>query len=158
MDIGLWLQNNQTLLILVVILLVVLAVLQRLFGGIWRMARRRKAPKLHPKLQRYAGRSDADIEAARLAAENIITTSSTGTIAGYDIVRQIDAVFVEGHRAQGEAIAALKAVAGRRGANAIINVTQQHTAAGRCSAQGDAVLVRPVGSLDDDGAPRDPDR
>ena len=150
-DVGLWLQENRFWLGFAVVALIVLVFLQRVLGGIRRVVRRRKAPKLHPKLQRYAGKTDADIEADRVAAENIIATSSTGTIAGYDMVRQIDAVFVEGHRSQAEAIAALKAEAGRRGANAIINVQQQHSAAGRCSAQGGAVLVHPSGSEENGG-------
>jgi uncharacterized protein YbjQ (UPF0145 family) len=40
-------------------------------------------------------------------------------------------------------VTALKAQASRRGANALINLSQERTAAGRCSAQGDAVVVKP---------------
>jgi len=65
-------------------------------------------------------------------------------VAGFEVVRQIEATFVEGYRTPGEATLALKAAAARHGANAIIHLAQQRTAAGRCTAQGDAVLVRPV--------------
>ncbi|MBN2562131.1 MAG: hypothetical protein JXQ75_14490 [Phycisphaerae bacterium] len=144
-DVIQWLQDHRVLLGGAVAVLLVLYVLRRLSGGIRRLVRRRGPPKLHPKLQQYAGRNEADIEAEHLAAERIIATSSTGIIAGYEIVRQVEAVFVEGHRTQGEAIRALKATAASRGANAIINLAQQHTAAGRCTAQGDAVVLRPIG-------------
>lgn len=143
-DIIQWLENNRFLLGAAVVVLLALIVLQRMFGGLRRLLRRGRSAKLHPKLQRYAGRSEADIEVERQAAEKIIATSSTGVIAGYETVRQIEAVFVEGLRTQDEAVTALKAVAGNRGANAIVNLSQQHTAAGRCTAQGDAVLVRPT--------------
>jgi uncharacterized protein YbjQ (UPF0145 family) len=59
------------------------------------------------------------------------------------LVRQIEAVFVEGFKSPGEAVTALKAAAAKLGANAIVNLAQQRTAAGRCTAQGDAVCVRP---------------
>ena len=139
-----WLQNNRMLLIAAVVVLFVLVILQRVLGGVARFVRRRRPAQINPKLQKYAGRSEADTEADRRAAVKIIATSSTGTVAGYEIVRQVDAVFVEGLRSQGEAIAALKAVAASRGANAIINLTHQHTAAGRCTAQGDAVVIRAI--------------
>ncbi|MFH1417944.1 MAG: hypothetical protein ABII12_06635 [Planctomycetota bacterium] len=143
-DILLWLQDNRTLLICVVVVIAVLEIFLRLYRGTLRLVRRRRAPQLNPKLQKYAGRSDAEIEADRLAAEKIISTSSTATVAGYEIVRQIEAVFVEGLRSPGEATSALKASAGKLGANAVINLSQERTAAGRCTAQGDAVVVRPL--------------
>ena len=55
----------------------------------------------------------------------------------------LEAVFVEGHRSPQEAMQALRAAAGKLGANAIINLTHERTTAGRCTASGDAVLVRP---------------
>src|SRR5262249_6399323 len=97
---------------------------------------------LHPNLQKYAGRSEQEIEADRAAALKIISTSSTARITGFQLLQQIEAVFVEGYRTPEEAVSALKAAAGRKGANAIINLTQSRTAGGRCTAQGDAVLVR----------------
>lgn len=105
--------------------------------------RRRPAAPLHPKLSRYGGLSDADVARQREEAAKIVATSSSDRIAGYDIVRQIETVFVEGFRTSEEALLALKAAAGRLGANAIMNLSQQRTAAGRCSAQGDSVLIQP---------------
>ncbi len=142
-----WLVQNRTLLVIIVAALVVLIILQRLLGLAGRMFRsiRRigKPVTLHPKLQAYAGRSEDELNCERLLATRIIATSSTSTVAGYEIVRQIEAVFVEGHRTTQEAATALKACAADRGANAIINLSQQRTAAGKCSAQGDAVVVEP---------------
>lgn len=144
-ELGSWLQENRLLLGAAVAVLIGLIVLSRVFGGFRRILRRRRPAKLHPKLQPYAGRTEADVESDRQAAAGIIATSSTGAVAGYETVRQIEAVFVEGHRTQDECITALKATAARRGANAITNVSQQRTAAGRCTAQGDAVQIRPTG-------------
>lgn len=108
-----------------------------------RALRRRRAPRVHPKLAKYGGRSEEQINADLEASRKIIATSSTGVVAGYKIVQQIEAVFVDGSRSPDDAILALKATAGRRGGNAIINLSQQRTAAGRCTAQGDAVVLRP---------------
>ena len=108
----------------------------------WTIRRRRPA-QINPKLAKYAGRSEAEINADLDAARQIVATSSTNTVAGYRIVRQVEAVFVENHRTSEEAILALKALAARRGANALLNLAQQRTTAGRCSAQADAVVVQP---------------
>jgi hypothetical protein len=142
MDVLQWLQDNRGTLITSTLVLVGLVVAQRIYRRIRRLRRDRRPVELNPKLQKYAGRSPADHETVRLGAEKIIATSSTGQIVGYEVVRQIEAVFVEGHRLPEEAVAAIKAAAGRLGANAIINLTHQRTAAGRCAAQGDAVVVR----------------
>jgi uncharacterized protein YbjQ (UPF0145 family) len=142
MDIPQWLQDNRGTLITTAFVVVGLMVARRIYRRICRLKRDRRPVELNPKLQKYAGRTPADQEAVRLAAGNIIATSSTGQIAGYEIVRQIEAVFVEGHRLPEEAVAAVKSAAGGLGANAIINLTHQRTAAGRCAAQGDAVVVR----------------
>lgn len=145
MDIMQWLVDNRFLLVGVVVTLGLLALLQRIIGG---LRRRSRPTKLHPKLQAYAGRSADDIEAERIEAEKIIATSSTNEVAGYEIRQQIEAVFVDGLRTPREAVTALKAEAGRKGANAVINLTQSRTSAGRCTAQGDAVLIRPIAGLD----------
>lgn len=129
---------NQERLIWLVAILLGLLVIQRVLAGI----RRRRPPKLHPNLQKYGGRSDEEQNADLDASLKILATSSTPSVAGYKIVRQIEAVFVDGCRAPAEAVTALKAAAARRGANAVINLSQQRTAAGKCSAQGDAVVVQ----------------
>jgi uncharacterized protein YbjQ (UPF0145 family) len=133
-----WL-GSRRLLIAVVLLLVLLIVMRRVRWAV----RRRRPAVINPKLAKYAGRSEAEINADLEAAAKIIATSSTAQIAGYRMVRQIEAVFVENHRTSEEAITALKATAARRGANALINLTQQRTTAGRCAAQGDAIYVQP---------------
>ena len=150
------LQKTETQLLLgaAVVVLVVLIILRKILGGVVRLVRRKKPAELHPRLQKYAGRTDADAAAERQAAMQIVATSSTGSVAGYEIVRQVDAVFVEGLRSQSEAITALKAVAAQRGANAIINLTHQHTAAGRCTAQGDAVVIRAIATQEPGGGPQ----
>ena len=142
MDILPWLENNRNLLIVITAVLLGLVVLQRVYWWVRRRARSRRPAELNPKLQKYAGTAEADAQADRLTAEKIIATSSTARIAGYEVLKQIEAVFVEGHRSPDEAARALKIAAGRLGANAIINLSQQRTPAGRCSAQGDSVVVR----------------
>ena len=134
-----WLQSRRTTLALVVAGLAILVLVRR---SLRRIRRRRPAP-INPKLAKYAGRSEAEIEADRLAALNVIATSSTGALPGYEIVQQVEAVFVDGHRSPQEAVQALRAAPGRLRANAIISLAHERTAAGRCTATGDAVLVRP---------------
>ncbi len=140
-----WLIDNRLLLGLLVAILVVLVALQRIVGRIRRAIRRRKPVQLNPKLQQYAGRSEEEIAADREAAGRIIATSSTNRIAGYQIQRQIEAVFVEGYRTPEEATAAIKTAAGKLDANGIVNLSLQRSAAGRCTAQGDAVKIKPLG-------------
>ncbi|HVP10679.1 MAG TPA: hypothetical protein VMV94_05755 [Phycisphaerae bacterium] len=142
MDLLQWLENNRRLLIIITAILLALVILQRIYSRVRRMIRSCRPAELNPKLQKYAGWTETDAQADRLAAEKIIATSSTARIAGYDVLRQIEAVFVEGHRSPDEATRALKTAAGRLGANAIINLSQQRTVAGRCAAQGDAVVVQ----------------
>ena len=76
-------------------------------------------------------------------ARRIIATSSTATIAGFEIVRQIEAVFTDGHRSPTEAAEVLKALAARKGANALVNLAGTRLPSGKCAASGDAVVVRP---------------
>jgi len=130
-----WL-NVKTLTYAVAVLLV-LVIVQRVRAAI----RRRRPARLHPKLQKYGGGDEAAQYADLDASLKIIATSSTPNVAGYRITRQIEAVFVDGGRTPGDAVTALKAAAALRGANAVINLSQQRTAAGKCSAQGDAVVV-----------------
>ncbi len=136
-----WLVDHQMHLGYAVGVLVVLALLQR---AARRRRRRRKPAALHPRLEAYAGRTDADLQADRLEAVKIVATSSTAAVAGYQIVQQIEAVYVEGYRTPTDAGMAIKAAAARKGANAIINISQQRTAGGRCTAQGDAVVIEPA--------------
>jgi uncharacterized protein YbjQ (UPF0145 family) len=143
-----WLVEHKAGIAAVTILLFVLVVIQRVREF---LRRRSPAGPLNPRLQRYAGKNPAETEADRLDAAKIIATSSTGSVAGYEIVRQIEAVFVEGYRSPDDAVLALKVAAGRLGASAIINLSQQRSTAGKCTCQGDAVVVRAIGAAG--GAP-----
>jgi len=94
-------------------------------------------------LQKYnVDHSELDRQ-RREQARLIVATSTTTRLAGFRIVRQVEAVFVEGYRTPEEALIALKAAAADRGANAILNVHTDRTAAGRCTASGDAIIVIP---------------
>jgi uncharacterized protein YbjQ (UPF0145 family) len=87
---------------------------------------------------------DARQEEIERLAGRIVSTSSTTTIAGFEIVRQIEAVFADGYPSQSRAVEALKAQAAEKGANALINLGSARLPSGKCVAQGDAVVVRPV--------------
>lgn len=82
-------------------------------------------------------------ELQRLAAR-IVATSSQSNIAGFQIVRQIEALFTDGHPTAGGAVEVLKAMAAEKGANALINLDSQRQGNQRFSARGDAVLVAPL--------------
>ncbi|MCO6436222.1 MAG: hypothetical protein J5J06_03950 [Phycisphaerae bacterium] len=126
-----------------------LCLLLWLFRAVRKCIRGRRPPRLHPNLQKYAGKSasdgSADPELAakrRSEAARIMATSSTPGIVGYEIVRQIEAVYVDGFRRPEEATEGLKAVAAMKGANALTNVRTSRDAAGKYAAAGDAVLVK----------------
>jgi len=116
-----------------------LLVLRRAVGSILRMLRRRRPAVINPKLQKYNVDYAELLRRQRELAGQVIATSTSARLAGYRIVRQVDAVFVEGYRTPEEAMVALKAAAVERGANAILNVRTDRTASGRCTAAGDAV-------------------
>lgn len=124
--------------------LVVLFVGVRLWGRIRRFRRSRRPVVLHPKLQKYGIDQEEATRERRQLAGRIVATSSGERLAGYEIVQQIEAVFVEGFRSPTEAIDGLKAAAARAGANAVINVRPERSLAGRCGASGDAVRVRRI--------------
>lgn len=118
-----------------------LIVVRRIWSAIWREIRLRRPVKIHPSLARYnVDRVEVQKQQRELAA-GIIATSTSSRLAGYRLVRQVEAVFVEGFGSPEDALIALKAAAFERGANAILNVKTEHTAAGRCTASGDAVVV-----------------
>jgi len=128
-----------------------------------RAIRRRRTPRIHPKLLKYSGDvpDPAYEELAakrRLEADRICATSSTTNITGYDIIEQIEAVYVDGFRRPEDALVGLKAAAAMKGANAVVNVHHDRTASGKCSASGDAVVVRKmiIASASDDTPPEIP--
>ncbi|MFQ5490720.1 MAG: hypothetical protein ACE5GE_08375 [Phycisphaerae bacterium] len=115
----------------------------RVAGRLRRARRRRKPATLNPKLAKYGDGKDL-VRARRVEASKIVATASTDHLVGYDIVRQIEAVFVDGFRSPEEALEGLKAAAAMKGANAMLNVEAERTAAGRCSGRGDAVVARRI--------------
>lgn len=114
-----------------------------LIGHLWRRSREAaRNVRARAELARQRGfvrRKQQETE--RLAAE-IVATSSTGSIAGYTIVRQIEAVFTDGHPTPSKAVEILKATAAEKGANAVINLHSARPPSGKCVAHGDAVVVR----------------
>ncbi len=135
--------------------LVALLLMLWMVRALIRMVRRRRPARLNPNLQLYGGglsQADAGLAAKRReAAERIVASASTGVVAGYEIVEQVEAVFVDGFRRLEDAMEGLKAVAAMKGGNALINVRQQRDPGGKCSASGDAVIVRKLGASDDTG-------
>ncbi|MBP9027535.1 MAG: hypothetical protein KBH81_15480 [Phycisphaerae bacterium] len=114
---------------------------------VWFWQRRREAAlaaRCRKELQRTHDQlQQQQREISELAAQ-VIATGSTAVIAGFQVVRQIETLFTEGQRSPAEAVEALKALAARQGANAIINLNSQRLPNGKCTASGDAVIVRPL--------------
>lgn len=144
-----WLRSNSTTITIVVGLLIALYVYRRVRQAI----RRRRPPTFHAKMQPYAEgihSLDADLVARRRAeAARIAASSSTGAIAGYEVIEQVEAVFVDGFRRPEEALEGLKASAAMKGANALLNVRHERGPSGKCAAAGDAVIVRRAGTSAD---------
>lgn len=102
------------------------------------------ARRLRDEMRRQQGYVALQQQEVERMASRILATSSTASIAGFELVRQIEAVFTDGHPSQNRAVEMLKAMAAERGANAVINLASQRLASGKCVAHGDAVLVRPI--------------
>lgn len=137
----------KTLLVLAALVLVLW-----MYRKLMRAIKRRRTPTLHPKLQKYGeGYGDPSpklLAKRRAEAEKIVTTSSTPTVVGYDILEQVEAVLVDGFRQPEDAIEGLKAAAAMKGANAVTNVRQERAPSGKCSAAGDAVIVHKHGAIE----------
>lgn len=122
--------------------LFVLWVIKRLRRAI----RRRRPPKLHPKLQKYGANygepTPAMLAQRRKEAAKILATSSTSTIAGYEVTEQIETIFVDGFRRPEDSLEGLKAAAAMKGANAVTNVNHERNDSDKLSVSGDAVIVR----------------
>ena len=124
--------------------LIGLLVLRGIWRRIWRAIRRSRPAQIHPSLQKYnVDHVELDRKRREMAA-GVVATSTGSRLAGFRIVRQVEAVFVEGFRTPDEALTALKALAIERGANALLNVRTERTTAGRCSASGDAIVAAPI--------------
>ena len=126
--------NGYILLIVATAALAVVWIVLKIRAG-------RRKPAIHPRLQKYAGPDAEFAQKRRQEAAHIMATSSTQNIAGYEIIRQVEAVYIDGFRRPEEAIEGVKAVAAMKGANAIINLKHERSAGGKCSACGDAVIV-----------------
>jgi hypothetical protein len=124
--------------------LLALLILRNLARRVWRTIRGSRPPTIHPSLQKYnVDHVELDRKRREMAV-GVVATSTGNRLAGFRIVRQVEAVFVEGFRTPDEALTALKAMAIERGANALLNVRSERTTAGRCSASGDAILATPI--------------
>jgi uncharacterized protein YbjQ (UPF0145 family) len=140
-----WLSLNDPITQLAVLgagVLILLMLVSRLLTGLREAAyartRRRDARA------RAAAAQEKLHEIGRLSGK-IIATSSSATIAGFEIVQQIEAVFIEGAPSPAAAVEELKAAAAKQGANAVINLNAVRLASGKCVANGDAVIVRRTG-------------
>jgi len=130
----------------VLVLIIMLMILRK----IRRAIRRRGPVKLHPKLQKYGrGYYDAPdpehLAQQRDQAQQIVATSSNSTIVGFEIVEQVEAVYVDGFHTSDDAMQGLKAMAAMKGANAIVNTTRGKDPSANYTAAGDAVIVRKRG-------------
>lgn len=121
----------------IIAFLLVSSIYRKVRGG---FAARQRQAELKRTMKEVAEKQE---ETVRLAGR-IIATSSTSQIVGFEIVQQIEAVFTDGHPAPAKAAEMLKAEAATRGANALINMADARLPNGKCSARGDAVIVRPV--------------
>ncbi len=126
-------------IVLGAIALVIVAVVLR-FVGRWRDAR--AAARFRNDL--HAGFEEVRLhhEEIKRLAEQIMATSSTSRIAGYGLMRQVEAVFSEGQKSAEAAVELVKAHAARKGANAVINLRTQQIPSGKWVAGGDAVVVK----------------
>jgi len=120
-----------------------------------RLEARRRRREIRERRRRLEWLEQRRQELERLAAR-IVATSSTAAVPGFVIVRQVEAVFTEGQATPAEAVVVLKALAAQRGANAIINLSSQRLPSGKCTAQGDAVIVRALESSSLDTAAQAP--
>ena len=81
--------------------LVVLVAVVAVLAGVWiwlKISAARREPKIHPRLQKYAGPDAEFARKRREEAAHIVATSSTQSIAGYEIVEQFETVFVDDFR------------------------------------------------------------
>ncbi len=131
--------TTQFLIAIGVILVLALLVRRWLNGRRESAYFRRHANEVRERQARVAEERQA---AGRLATR-IIATSSTSEIAGFEIKRQVEALFTDGHASGADAVAAVKAIAARKGANALINLRSERHPSGKYVANGDAVIVQP---------------
>ena len=132
-------------LVWVGIAVIALAIALKIIQAIGQFIRSMRPARINPKLAKYAGDDDPSVQARKLMASRIRSTSSTDLIPGYKIIQAIEALYVEGFRTPADALEGLKAAAAEKGANAIINVHHERSSMGRCAASGDAVVAETTG-------------
>lgn len=130
----------------IVMLVVAAAAAVIVFSVLWRWRQRRQdsaysAQRRSELAGRRAQQQAQQREIARLAGR-IVATSSTGDIPGYQVQRQVEAVFTDDHPTPVRAVEALKAIASAKGANALINLRTGRALNAKCQASADAVVVR----------------
>jgi len=139
-----WLVTHRPMLVWIVIGLLALLMVRSLARRLLRQVCRSRPPRIHPSLAKYSVDHTEVDRHRRKQAQQILATSTGSRLVGYKILRQVEAVFVEGFRTPEEALTAIKSDAADRGANALINVRTERTTAGRCTAGADAVVVVPL--------------
>jgi hypothetical protein len=118
---------------------VALVLVLRILGG---LRERRDSARRRAALQRDHESARLQQEEVRRLAGQILTTSSTTRVIGFNVIRQVEAVFTDGCPSSVAALELAKALAVRKGANAIINLQTQQAPGGKWVACGDAVIVR----------------
>jgi uncharacterized protein YbjQ (UPF0145 family) len=116
-----------------------------LFLVLWfyrRLRQAAEAARHRAQLRRTRAAVEERTQELTRQAAHIIATSSTGEVVGYRIIRQIEAVFTDGHKTAAIAVEAVKALAARKGANAVINLRSDRLTTNTYAAHGDAVVVR----------------
>ena len=126
-----WLQNLGDPLVRKLVLGAGGFVLLVLIASIWQRRRAAVAEaRRRAELRRTYGHAQMRQEEVLRQAQHVIATSSTSVIAGFVIVRQIEAVFTDGHRSPADAVEVLKALAVGKGANALVNLVGQRLPSG----------------------------
>lgn len=139
--------------IIAIVLGAAVVVVLTLVGRLWN--RRREAgynARRRAELRKQRGYLQTQQREIERLAGKIVATSSTASIAGFQVVRQIEALFTDGHPSPDQAVECLKAVAAEKGGNAVINLTGARLPSGKCVASGDAVIVRPADETNSAGA------
>lgn len=108
--------------------------------------RREAARDAEWRASRRARRGTPTMDRAEVQrlAKRILATSSTDRLAGFQIERQVETIIADGQPSPTWALELLKALAAERGANALVNLHTERMPSGRCTARGDAVMVRPL--------------
>lgn len=128
----------------------------------WWQRRRERRLAARYRAEWQTARRELQMQQAQIdeLAGRIVATSSTGQIAGFDVIRQVETLFTDGHKTPAEAAQHLKALAAQKGANALVNLAGERPPSGKCSARADAVIVQtttpPAGAAPESPPPPPP--